>query len=347
MLPDPRSKTPSRSSTPYESNSDQMSTSTPKVIIKSNITTSKVDPCFSTTRRDSAIDLTASVAQRLRTSGPTSAASVGPVIRRVPPPLPLGCDLDCLVATKRLQVLISREGVSRPDRDYMNEIQNGRFAPNFRKSLIFFIADFAFEFDLRHETIYLGINYMERYLSTVKVTKTSQYRLLALTSIYLAAKFSEELNVPCAADVCVIAEEQTSVKDLKRMETKILKVLNWELSTPTPHAILFEMLESIELGNIVPQHAILQASKTFTRFFRAALLDYDFLRYRWSVIVAATICINLRESLPDTIMDAVLMKIVPAETHTISEIRECAEGLLKLETKGLCRTRSHMMETED
>jgi hypothetical protein len=79
-----------------------------------------------------------------------------------------------------------------------------------------FIIDVSLDFGFNQETIYLAINYMDRYLSLVKkINATKQYYLLALTCFYLAAKFNEELKEPHPLDVIASAMFPIEIADLK------------------------------------------------------------------------------------------------------------------------------------
>ncbi len=91
------------------------------------------------------------------------------------------------------------------------------------------------DYTFHDETLFIAVNYLDRYLSTVKVTMRKQYHLLAIACVYLAAKYYEEIKEPCIADMVESAIDHIAVKDLKRMERKMMQALDWNFNVITPH----------------------------------------------------------------------------------------------------------------
>lgn len=97
------------------------------------------------------------------------------------------------------------------------------------------MKDVCREFTFQEETIYVAVNFLDRYLSRVKVTMRKQFNLLAITCVYIAAKYHEEIKEPCSSDMAESSLDGHNVKDLRRMERKITATLDWELNIVTPH----------------------------------------------------------------------------------------------------------------
>jgi hypothetical protein len=94
-------------------------------------------------------------------------------------------------------------------------------------------------FTFHEETLFIAVMYLDRYLSLVKVTMRKQYNLLAVTSVYMAAKYFEEIKEPCSSDMAETSPDGHTLKDVRRMERKLTLALDWRFNVVTPHVILF------------------------------------------------------------------------------------------------------------
>ena len=97
------------------------------------------------------------------------------------------------------------------------------------------------DYTFHDETLYVAVNYLDRYLSAVKVTMRKQYHLLAISCIYLAAKYYEEIKEPCISDMVESAIDDITIKDLKRMERKMIQAMDWNFNVITPHVSSFHV----------------------------------------------------------------------------------------------------------
>ena len=92
-------------------------------------------------------------------------------------------------------------------------------------------------FTFHEETLYIGVMYLDRYLSHVKVTMRKMYNLLAVTCVYMAAKYFEEIKEPCSSEMAEQSMDGHSIKDVRRMERKLTLVLDWHFNVVTPHVL--------------------------------------------------------------------------------------------------------------
>jgi hypothetical protein len=88
------------------------------------------------------------------------------------------------------------------------------------------------------ETFYIAVTYLDIYLSKVKVTQRKQFNLLALSCVFLASKIYEEILEPTCTEMINLTDNVHNVKDLKRMERKIIMALDWNFNIVTPHVLL-------------------------------------------------------------------------------------------------------------
>ncbi|KAJ3025633.1 UNVERIFIED_CONTAM: hypothetical protein HDU68_006917 [Siphonaria sp. JEL0065] len=126
---------------------------------------------------------------------------------------------------------------------------------------------------------------MDRYLSCTKVSRIPQLYLLSTTCVYLASKFSEDIKEPCISDVSAVSMFGSSVKDIKRMEAKVLKELKWELTPATPQSILNELLSSITNLPSFSKSIYEKIQRDAQSFFTIALSDVAFLKYQPATLV--------------------------------------------------------------
>jgi hypothetical protein len=97
------------------------------------------------------------------------------------------------------------------------------------------MRNISLDYTFLDETLYFAINFLDRYLSLVKVRMRKQYQLLALCCIYVAAKYHEEIKEPSLPDIVESATEPITIKEMKKMERKVLTVLSWNVNVVTPH----------------------------------------------------------------------------------------------------------------
>lgn len=85
------------------------------------------------------------------------------------------------------------------------------------------------------ETFFIAVAYLDIYLSKVKVTQRKQFNLLALSCVFIAAKIYEEILEPTCTEMANISIDGHNIKDLKRMERKIIIAFDWNFNIVTPH----------------------------------------------------------------------------------------------------------------
>ncbi|NXQ32341.1 CCNG1 protein, partial [Alaudala cheleensis] len=93
-------------------------------------------------------------------------------------------------------------------------------------------------FGFRTETFSLAVNFLDRFLSKMKV-QPKHLGCVGLSCFYLAVKASEEeRNVPFATDLIRISQYRFTVSDMMRMEKIILEKLCWKVKAITAYQFL-------------------------------------------------------------------------------------------------------------
>lgn len=130
-----------------------------------------------------------------------------------------------------LEYMYKMQEVTQPSRTAME--QQIDIDLSMRPSLIDFMIELHQVFHLRQETLYLGINILDRYCSRRTVWK-KHYQLVGCTALWIAAKFEDSKDhVPTTADLkqyCRDVYEETS---FIQMEGHVLSTIEWQLGHPT------------------------------------------------------------------------------------------------------------------
>ncbi|CAG8613925.1 16404_t:CDS:2 [Acaulospora colombiana] len=143
-----------------------------------------------------------------------------------------------------LEYMYKMQEVTQPSRTAME--QQIDIDLSMRPSLIDFMIELHNVFHLRQETLYLGINILDRYCSRRTVWK-KHYQLVGCTALWIAAKFEDSKDhVPTAADLkqyCRDVYEETS---FIQMEGHVLQTIEWQLGHPTCEAWFRCMVNTLD-----------------------------------------------------------------------------------------------------
>eukprot|EP00095_Tigriopus_kingsejongensis_P001224 maker-scaffold160_size295910-snap-gene-0.6 protein:Tk01224 transcript:maker-scaffold160_size295910-snap-gene-0.6-mRNA-1 annotation:"g2 mitotic-specific cyclin-a" len=101
-----------------------------------------------------------------------------------------------------------------------------------RGILIDWLIEVGEEYKLHQETLYLAVNYIDRFLSFMSVQRP-KLQLVGTACMFIAAKY-EEIYPPDVGEFVYITDDTYSKKQVLRMEHLVLKVLGFDLAVPTP-----------------------------------------------------------------------------------------------------------------
>ncbi|CAL5386898.1 unnamed protein product [Camellia sinensis] len=94
----------------------------------------------------------------------------------------------------------------------------------------------AEEYSLVPETLFLTVNYIDRYLSG-NVIQRQRLQLLGVACMMIAAKY-EEICAPQVEEFCYVADNTYFKKEVLQMESSVLNYLKFEMSAPTAGCFL-------------------------------------------------------------------------------------------------------------
>ena len=137
-----------------------------------------------------------------------------------------------------LAYMREQELENRPKVNYMKKQQD--INSSMRCILVDWLVEVCEEYRLNQETLYLTVNYTERFLSQMSVLR-GKLQLVGTASMYIAAKY-EEVAPPDITEFVYITDDTYTKKQVLRMEHLLLKVLDFKMSSPTANWFLSHYL---------------------------------------------------------------------------------------------------------
>lgn len=120
------------------------------------------------------------------------------------------------------------------DPDYMSNQDELKW--EMRGVLIDWIVQVHQRFNLLPETLFLTVNYVDRFLSRRRVS-LSRFQLVGAVALFIAAKY-EEINCPTVQEVAYMADNAYSIEDFLKAERFMIDVLEFDMGWPGPMSFL-------------------------------------------------------------------------------------------------------------
>ncbi|KAI8850805.1 cyclin-like protein [Chytridium lagenaria] len=182
-----------------------------------------------------------------------------------------------------MEAMSTMESKTWPNPSYM-ESQN-EITWKLRKTLIFWLIEIHSEYDLRPETLFLTINFIDRVCSKRIIPKT-QYQLLGITALWVAAKYEENHGkVPTLKNLIYICCNTFLEREYLAMEQSMLNDLDFVLGHPTA--------ESFLKANFKFYKDVSPETRAIARYImEITLVHRRFMNYRPSVIAASCFMVS-------------------------------------------------------
>ncbi|CAN6444609.1 unnamed protein product [Victoria cruziana] len=171
-----------------------------------------------------------------------------------------------------------------PTTDFMEKTQKDINA-SMRAILVDWLVEVAEEYRLVPDTLYLTVNYIDRYLS-VNVMNRQRLQLLGVACMLIASKY-EEICAPQVEEFCYITDNTYFREEVLQMESDVLKYLNFELTTPTTKCFLRRFVRAAQEGN--EEVSLLQLEFLSSYLAELSLLEYNLLCFIPSLVAASAI----------------------------------------------------------
>ena len=129
----------------------------------------------------------------------------------------------------------SLEEKYKPDPHYMEHLQD-ELRWGMRAVLIDWVVQVHGKFNLLPETLFLTVNYIDRFLSKRKVS-LSRFQLVGAVAFFIAAKY-EEINCPTVQEVAFMADNAYTIDEFLKAERFMVDVLEFDMGWPGPMSFL-------------------------------------------------------------------------------------------------------------
>ncbi|KAF8082190.1 hypothetical protein N665_0844s0004 [Sinapis alba] len=189
-------------------------------------------------------------------------------------------------------------------------------SPTTRGILINWLIEVHSKFDLMHETLYLTMNLLDRYLSQVPVLK-NEMQLIGLTALLLASKYEDYWH-PRIKDLISISAETYTREQILGMERVMLKQLKFRLNEATPYVFMLRFLKAAQSNKKLQQLSFY--------LIELCLVEYEALKFKPSLLCASAIYVA-RCTLH---MTPVWTALLNSHTHyDVFQMKDCSDMILR------------------
>ena len=178
--------------------------------------------------------------------------------------------------------------------DYMRQLEvkmlpNAHYMDNqheiqwpMRTVLMEWLVQVHHRFNLLPETLFLCVNYIDRFLSC-KVVSLGKLQLVGATAIFIAAKY-EEINCPSVQEIVYMVDNGYSIDEILKAERFMLTMLQFELGWPGPMSFLRRISKADDYD---------LETRTLAKYFlEVTLMDERFIGSPPSFVAAASHCLS-------------------------------------------------------
>ncbi|KAJ5279109.1 hypothetical protein N7478_004481 [Penicillium angulare] len=128
----------------------------------------------------------------------------------------------------------NKEAEMLPVADYMTN--QAEIQWSMRSVLMDWLVQVHHRFNLLPETLYICVNYIDRFLSH-KIVSLGKLQLVGATALFIAAKY-EEINAPAVREIVYMVDGGYTVDEILKAERFMLTILDFELGWPGPMSFL-------------------------------------------------------------------------------------------------------------
>jgi hypothetical protein len=150
-----------------------------------------------------------------------------------------------------------------------------------RAILVDWLVEVSLEYHLQNETLYLAINYLDRFLCHEQVLR-GRLQLVGITCLFIASKY-EEMTPQTVDEFVYITDNTYDRMEVLEMERQILVSLKFELTAVTSITFLRRYCKILSLDATTSHLAAFLLELT--------LLDYFFMDARPSIVALGAVCV--------------------------------------------------------
>lgn len=167
----------------------------------------------------------------------------------------------------------------KPNPTYMD--QQAEIQWSMRSVLMDWLVQVHNRFTLLPETLFLSVNYVDRFLSA-KVVSLGKLQLVGATALFLAAKY-EEINCPSVQEIVYMVDGAYTGDEVLKAERFMLSMLQFELGWPGPMSFLRRVSKADDYD---------VETRTLAKYFlEITIMDERFVGCTPSFLAAAAHCL--------------------------------------------------------
>ncbi|KAF3770739.1 hypothetical protein M406DRAFT_217651, partial [Cryphonectria parasitica EP155] len=168
----------------------------------------------------------------------------------------------------------------RPNPHYMEQVQL-EIQWSMRSILMDWLVQVHSRFSLLPETLFLTVNYIDRFLSC-KMVSLGKLQLVGATAIFIAAKY-EEINCPSVQEIVYMVDNGYTMDEILKAERFMLSMLQFELGWPGPMSFLRRISKADDYD---------LETRTLAKYFlEVTIMDERFVGCTPSYIAAGAHCL--------------------------------------------------------
>ena len=150
-----------------------------------------------------------------------------------------------------------------------------------RAVLMDWIVQVHHRFNLLPETLFLCVNYIDRFLSC-KVVSLGKLQLVGATAIFIAAKY-EEIDCPSIQEIVYMVDSGYTIDEILKAERFMLSMLQFELGWPGPMSFLRRISKADDYD---------LETRTLAKYFlEVTIMDERFIGSPPSYVAAGAHCL--------------------------------------------------------
>ncbi|KAJ2807264.1 G2/mitotic-specific cyclin [Coemansia guatemalensis] len=181
-----------------------------------------------------------------------------------------------------MEYMCELEKKSMPDEQYMGKQKELTW--DMRRVLVNWLVQIHYQLRMLPETLFLAVNLVDRFLSLRQVS-VAKLQLVGLTGLLVACKY-EEMTTPHIQDFAYLAGNCYSVNEIMNAEVFMLRVLDFDLSYPSPLTFLRRVSKAEQYN--------MQTRTVAKYLMEICLVDHRLMSFKPSHIAAAGICLARR-----------------------------------------------------
>merc|ERR1711942_337401 len=154
-----------------------------------------------------------------------------------------------------------------------------------RSVLVDWLVEVQIQFKLLQETLFLTVDTIDRFMALEgRSIPRAKLQLVGVSAMFLISKI-EEVYAPAISDFVYITDHAYTDMDIRQMELRIIRALNFDLCQPISLDFLRRYSKAGEVD--VLQHSLAKYT------LEVCLLDFSLVNVSGSLLSSAALCLSL------------------------------------------------------